>query len=538
MENDIFNVPIGMPNLNPIVTDGMSLAQPNFLGLNHQNHIMDGFPVISMLQSEPMNHINEGLHLANPAEFSNSISLPSINSHFGRNITSVGSSYPINATEVPISATALASLLAARYSSNGNLNNLETSPLPAHPMEVQKRPSIGTSMNFGLDGIVGDMSSKWDFNNPLTPTELSRRIPERLGFQPHQSGWISSESTSVSSDSPSGSSRFSNELSLSLATCSDMSYSGVSNLCLHEQRRLGSEQASCKSNNLSLASFGSHKPIQVLQLLSGTGYLQMMQEILAEIASYSLGSLENTSFCYGGTAGYKGTGFDDILCGNARVDMQMEPVLRGYDSEAKRKHLLGLLQLVDDRFIQCMDEIHTVISAFHAVTELDPQLHARFTLQTISFFYKSLRERISNHILAMGADCNRRDTVDEKSYETSFLPKQWALQQLRRKDHQLWRPQRGLPEKSVSVLRAWMFQNFLHPYPKDAEKQLLAVKSGLTRSQVSNWFINARVRIWKPMIDEMYAEMNRRRGCQNDEDTESNHRNHISIIDGRRFKMN
>jgi hypothetical protein len=26
---------------------------------------------------------------------------------------------------------------------------------------------------------------------------------------------------------------------------------------------------------------------------------------------------------------------------------------------------------------------------------------------------------------------------------------------------------------------------------------------------VSNWFINARVRLWKPMIEEMYAEVNK-----------------------------
>jgi hypothetical protein len=27
--------------------------------------------------------------------------------------------------------------------------------------------------------------------------------------------------------------------------------------------------------------------------------------------------------------------------------------------------------------------------------------------------------------------------------------------------------------------------------------------------QVSNWFINARVRIWKPMIEEMYKDLKR-----------------------------
>jgi len=119
---------------------------------------------------------------------------------------------------------------------------------------------------------------------------------------------------------------------------------------------------------------------------------------------------------------------------------------------------------VDERYNQCMDEVHTVISAFHAATELDPQIHARFAIQTISFLYKNLRERISNHILAMGAHFSSPCTKEkERSFETSFIQKQWALQQLKSKDHQLWRPQRGLPERSVSVLRAWMFQNFLHP---------------------------------------------------------------------------
>lgn len=72
--------------------------------------------------------------------------------------------------------------------------------------------------------------------------------------------------------------------------------------------------------------------------------------------------------------------------------------------------------------------------------------------------------------------------------------------------HNAWRPQRGLPERSVSVLRAWLFEHFLHPYPKDSDKHMLAKQTGLTRSQVSNWFINARVRLWKPMVEEMYLE--------------------------------
>lgn len=115
---------------------------------------------------------------------------------------------------------------------------------------------------------------------------------------------------------------------------------------------------------------------------------------------------------------------------------------------------------MDDRYNRCLDEIHMVVSAFHAATELDPKLHSCFALQTMSFFYKNLRERISNQILAMGMD--NKGSARDNSFDKSFIQKQWTIQQLKKKD-QLWRPQRGLPERSVSVLRAWMFDNFLHP---------------------------------------------------------------------------
>lgn len=267
----------------------------------------------------------------------------------------------------------------------------------------------------------------------------------------------------------------------------------------------------------------------------------MIQDIFTDIASYSLENIDKRSHSTGGVnipfsssfpaeRGDSVMSFDESTNEDRRA-VQMESALQ---REAKKTQLLALLQVVDDRYNQCSNEIHTVISAFHAATELDPQIHARFALQTISFFYKNLRDRISNQLIAMGGNFESGCTTrKDEVFETSLAPKQWAIQQLRGKDHAVWRPQRGLPERSVSVLRAWMFQNFLHPYPKDAEKHLLAVRSGLTRSQVSNWFINARVRLWKPMIDEMYSEMNSRKVL---EGVDSSCKTHISI-QGQRYRM-
>ncbi|OWM84592.1 hypothetical protein CDL15_Pgr014162 [Punica granatum] len=81
-----------------------------------------------------------------------------------------------------------------------------------------------------------------------------------------------------------------------------------------------------------------------------------------------------------------------------------------------------------------------------------------------------------------------------------------AFHQMGMMEQEAWRPQRGLPERSVNILRAWLFEHFLHPYPSDADKHLLARQTGLSRNQVSNWFINARVRLWKPMVEEMYLQ--------------------------------
>mmetsp|Transcript_24819 Transcript_24819/g.47063 ORF Transcript_24819/g.47063 Transcript_24819/m.47063 type:complete len:625 (+) Transcript_24819:2-1876(+) len=54
--------------------------------------------------------------------------------------------------------------------------------------------------------------------------------------------------------------------------------------------------------------------------------------------------------------------------------------------------------------------------------------------------------------------------------------------------------------RATAMLRDWLYQHFLHPYPSNADKQKLSRATQLTRTQVSNWFINARVRLWRPLI--------------------------------------
>jgi hypothetical protein len=68
--------------------------------------------------------------------------------------------------------------------------------------------------------------------------------------------------------------------------------------------------------------------------------------------------------------------------------------------------------------------------------------------------------------------------------------------------HQSKRKRGNLPKPTTAILRAWLLEHKMHPYPTEDEKQKLAHATKLTVHQISNWFINARRRILLPMLDK------------------------------------
>ncbi|KAF9146138.1 hypothetical protein BGX30_003994 [Mortierella sp. GBA39] len=68
------------------------------------------------------------------------------------------------------------------------------------------------------------------------------------------------------------------------------------------------------------------------------------------------------------------------------------------------------------------------------------------------------------------------------------------------------RKRRGnLPKSVTSVLKSWLVQNAIHPYPTEEEKMRLSEATQLSMNQISNWFINARRRILQPILHEAAA---------------------------------
>ncbi|GER50336.1 BEL1-like homeodomain 6 [Striga asiatica] len=185
--------------------------------------------------------------------------------------------------------------------------------------------------------------------------------------------------------------------------------------------------------------------------------------------------------------------------------------------QSKMSKLLAMLDEVDRRYRQYYHQMQIVVSSFDMIAGPgSSKPYTSLALHTISRHFRCLRDAINSQIQSarksLGEDDasssgdNKGIGISRLRYVDKQLRQQRALQQLGILQQHAWRPQRGLPETSVSILRAWLFEHFLHPYPKDSEKLMLARQTGLTRSQVSNWFINARVRLWKPMVEEMYKE--------------------------------
>ncbi|KAJ6845110.1 homeobox protein BEL1-like protein [Iris pallida] len=184
--------------------------------------------------------------------------------------------------------------------------------------------------------------------------------------------------------------------------------------------------------------------------------------------------------------------------------------------QKRKAKLLTMLEEVYKRYRRYCEQMRAVVSTFEAAAgEGSATVYSTLASKAMSRHFRCLMDGITGQIQATRTAMGEKDVIAPGTTkgETPRLKKleqclrqQKAFQQAGIMESQPWRPQRGLPERSVSVLRAWLFEHFLHPYPSDVDKHILARQTGLSRSQVSNWFINARVRLWKPMVEEMYTE--------------------------------
>ncbi|KAJ1286216.1 hypothetical protein BS78_03G336000 [Paspalum vaginatum] len=185
--------------------------------------------------------------------------------------------------------------------------------------------------------------------------------------------------------------------------------------------------------------------------------------------------------------------------------------ISGAEQQWKKTKLISMMEEVCKRYRLYYQQVQAVMNSFETVAGFSNAApFAAMALRVMAKHFKCLKGMILSQLrnttkAAAGKEGLSKDIAmfGLASGSPAALQRSSSVAAFGQQ-HNIWRPQRGLPERAVSVLRAWLFEHFLHPYPTDGDKQMLAKQTGLTRNQVSNWFINARVRLWKPMVEEIH----------------------------------
>ncbi|CAJ2646299.1 unnamed protein product [Trifolium pratense] len=286
----------------------------------------------------------------------------------------------------------------------------------------------------------------------------------------------------------------------------------------------------------------SHQGLgSVVNVLRNSKYMKATQELLQEFCSVGRGHfIKKNKFNSNpnNNSSSNVAGGDNIPSSSSKDNPPL-PLSAGDRIEHQRRKvkLLAMLDEVDRRYNHYCEQMQMVVNSFDLMMGFGAAVpYTSLAQKAMSRHFRCLKDAIQVQLKqscellgekeGAGGGLTKGETPRLKVLEQS-LRQQRAFHQMGMMDQEAWRPQRGLPERSVNVLRAWLFEHFLHPYPSDADKHLLARQTGLSRNQVSNWFINARVRLWKPMVEEMYQQELNEAECAA-EDGERNQSNNNS----------
>ncbi|KAK6120320.1 hypothetical protein DH2020_046011 [Rehmannia glutinosa] len=236
-------------------------------------------------------------------------------------------------------------------------------------------------------------------------------------------------------------------------------------------------------------------------VLKGSRFLKPAQQLLEELCDMGRG-------IYSEKNGPDPALLDPPPFENGIVDDSLN-CSDGGEQTRKKSRLLSMLDEVYKRYKQYYQQMQAAVAAFESVAGLSSAApFANLALKAMSKHFRCLKNAITDQLQFTSKshgkiNCDRDETQRvENSGRGSFGQRPFHGTGF--VDTPVWRPQRGLPEHAVTVLRSWLFEHFLHPYPTDTDKIMLAKQTGLSRNQVSNWFINARVRLWKPMVEEIH----------------------------------
>ncbi|XP_059647118.1 BEL1-like homeodomain protein 9 [Cornus florida] len=299
---------------------------------------------------------------------------------------------------------------------------------------------------------------------------------------------------------------------------------------------VGGSGGGSTSNDVSRSSVPLGPFTGYASILKGSRFLKPAQQLLEELCDVGRGIYATEKITPDSSLMDPSTrSFGET----ATIDDSISSSGDGGEHRRKKSRLISMLDEVYRRYKHYYQQMQAVVASFESVPGLSNAApFANLALKAMSKHFKCLKNAITDQLQMATKDHDhlgyRKDETprfgnsDRGLYSPRPIHKPGFL------EHQpVWRPQRGLPERAVTVLRAWLFEHFLHPYPTDTDKLMLANQTGLSRSQVSNWFINARVRLWKPMVEEIHMLETRQAQKASQREEQSNERpnDHLPTAD-------
>ncbi|CAN6979435.1 unnamed protein product [Brassica rapa subsp. trilocularis] len=269
----------------------------------------------------------------------------------------------------------------------------------------------------------------------------------------------------------------------------------------------------------SSSPMGASSSIGGIYTLRNSKYTKPAQELLEEFCSVGRGHFKKNKLSRNNSnPNTSGGGGSSSSPGVANDNPPLSPADR-IEHQRRKVKLLSMLEEVDRRYNHYCEQMQMVVNSFDQVMGYGAAIpYTTLAQKAMSRHFRCLKDAVAVQLKrscellgeketsgAASSGLTKGETPRLRLLEQS-LRQQRAFHHMGMMEQEAWRPQRGLPERSVNILRAWLFEHFLNPYPSDADKHLLARQTGLSRNQVSNWFINARVRLWKPMVEEMYQQ--------------------------------
>ncbi|KAK6924301.1 POX domain [Dillenia turbinata] len=220
--------------------------------------------------------------------------------------------------------------------------------------------------------------------------------------------------------------------------------------------------------------------IGVVNVLRNSKYVKAAQELLEEFCSVGRGQFKKNKFLARSNSNPNSNpgGGSNSGCGASSSSKDLPPLSAADRIEHQRRK--G--KLVDRRYNHYREQMQMVVNSFDlvmgfgaatpytALAQKAMSRHFRCLKDAIAAQLKLSCELLGEKDVSGTSGVTKGETPRLKLLEQS-LRQQRAFHQMGMMEQEAWRPQRGLPEHSVNV---------------------------------SNWFINARVRLWKPMVEEMY----------------------------------